>query len=152
MLQRKDVDIIASVQEFHFPDSERFTADNDQFFVAAALTNYDSNRAVTESKEYGELLIEQYGWGNEEYGYSYGSHPVENHFCTDADLGITRSEKTRIFPIFERSQAEVDTYRNKFKCIDPDELQIWGDYNSAQAMQYAVNFHMCQGESYCKSK
>lgn len=58
MLQRKDVDIIASVQEFHFPDSERFTADDDQFFVAAALTNYDSNRTVTESKEYGELLIE----------------------------------------------------------------------------------------------
>ena len=36
------------------------------FFVAAALTAYDSNTEIIEVPEkYGELVIEHYGWGNE---------------------------------------------------------------------------------------
>ena len=36
------------------------------FFVAAALTAYDSETEPIEIPElYGELVIEHYGWGNE---------------------------------------------------------------------------------------
>mmetsp|Transcript_32021 Transcript_32021/g.42437 ORF Transcript_32021/g.42437 Transcript_32021/m.42437 type:complete len:171 (+) Transcript_32021:114-626(+) len=134
LLKLKDVDIFSATQDFHFPDSEQFSATNNSFFLAAALTNYDSNRTITESKEYGELLIEHYGWGNEALGYSYGSHRLNNHICTDQELGFDRTEKTRIYPVFDRSQAEVDIYRNKFKCVDEEDMVIWGDYNSAMAM------------------
>jgi len=102
--------------------------------LAAALTRFDSNTTVTEDKRYGELRIEQYGWGNEELGYGYGTTPIENHFCSDEELGYERTESTRIFPVFPRSQREVDNYRNKWKCVDESKLGIWGDYNSAQAM------------------
>ena len=54
--------------------------------------------------------------------------------------------------MYERSLAEVDIYRNKFKCIDEENLVIWGDYNSAKAMQLAVKFHMCEGKDYCKTR
>ena len=107
---------------------------------------------MTESKEYGELLIEHYGWGNEELNYSYGSHPLPNHFCCDEELGFEDGPKKRIFPVFEHTLAEVNTYRKKFKCIDTENLKIWGSYNSAMAMQLAVKFHMCEGHDYCKSK
>ena len=44
------------------------------------------------------------------------------------------------------------TYKKKFKCIDSEDLKIWGDFNSAEAMQIAVKFHMCEGKSYCKTE
>ena len=89
---------------------------------------------MTEDIRYGELLIEHYGWGNAELGYSYGSHPLPNRFCTDEDLGFVRTSNTKIYPVYPSSLAEVDIYRNKFKCIPTESLVIWGDYNSAMAM------------------
>ena len=55
---RKDVDIIESTKDAYFNDVEQFTAQTDDFFLAAAITRFDSNRTVTESKEFGELIIE----------------------------------------------------------------------------------------------
>ena len=88
LLGLKDVDVIERVVESFFDDSERFSASSDGFFVAAALTHYDSNTEILESPEYGELLLEHYGWGNEKYGYSYGTTPLKNHYCTDEELGL----------------------------------------------------------------
>ena len=39
--------------------------------------------------------------------------------------------------------SELITYRNKFRCIDTEDLRIWGDYNSAKAQQLAIRFKMC---------
>ena len=87
LVGRKDVDIIESTQDFYFEDNERFSAADDDFFLAAALTHYDSNRTLTEDPRYGELLIEHYGWGNNHLGYTYGSHPLPNRICSDEELG-----------------------------------------------------------------
>ena len=122
------------MQQTYFEDHERFNTADDDFFIAAALTHYDSNTEIVESPEYGEILIEHYGWGNEDVGYSYGSHPLPNHYCSKEELGLERTENTRVFPIFDRSLGELKTYAKKFKCIDPASLVIWGDYNSAKAM------------------
>ena len=145
------MDIISSKQVQYFDDSEVFGS-KDGFFMAAALTHYDSNPEIVESPEYGELLIEHYGWGNSHLGYEYGSVPLANRYCTDEDLGYVRTDKTTIYPVFADSQGEVNTYRKKFKCIDAEHQRIWGEYDSAMAMQLAVKFHMCKGHSYCKSE
>ena len=49
-------------------------------------------------------------------------------------------------------RKEVEIYSRKFKCIDPRDTVIWGDYNSEQAMQIAIKFRMCEGESHCRSR
>ena len=152
LFERKEVDIITSIARDHFQDNEEFSSADNGFFLAAALTNYDSNTEVLEKPEYGELLIEHYGWGNADIGYSYGSHPLPNRFCSREEIGLERTENTKIYPIYERSIPEVETYSKKFKCIDSKSQVIWGDYNSAKAMQLAVKFHMCSGHDYCKSK
>ena len=36
------------------------------------------------------------------------------------------------------------------KCVDPEALEIWGDYNSAKAQEFAFKFKMCKGEG-CES-
>ena len=148
----KDVDILETVRESYFQFDEELTAERDEFFIAAALTNYDSDPEITEKAEYGELKIEHYGWGNEDLGYTYGTTPLKNRQCTDEDLGFTNGPDTFIYPFYEGQLPEIMTYRKKFKCIDKNELRIWGDFDQPQAMQLAISFHMCQGKKKCKSE
>ena len=152
LVGRDDIDIISAYQDSHFLDNEEFSAAENDFFFAAALTTYSSDTEPHEKKEYGELLIEHYGWGNEHLGYKYGSHALENHNCTDEELGLISSKDSVIYPVYDNSLEEVKTYKKKFKCIDKEDLRIWGNYNSKMAMQLSVKFHMCKGYNYCKSE
>ena len=63
--EKHDVDIMSALVEGAYDYSEKFGAE-DGFFVAAALTVYDSNTTVVEEPRYGELIIEHYGWGYED--------------------------------------------------------------------------------------
>lgn len=120
LIERKYADVIKADFEQHFSDADQFSAVNNDFFLAAALTHYDSNTEILERKEYGELRIGRLSWGNEDIGLSYGVKTPENHYCSDEEMGFVQGPKTRIFPIYERSKAEVNIYRKKFKCIDED--------------------------------
>ena len=128
-----DVTIIGNSAEGAYTYENTFTAD-DGLFIAAALTKYDSNTTVVEEKRYGELVIEHYGWG---YSGGLGSKstPLNTHFCSDAELGLIEDANvdSPIYPIFESSKSEVETWKKKFKCIPREDLIIWGDYNSAKA-------------------
>jgi len=89
---KQDVDIMSALVEGAYDYSDKFNADNG-FFVAAALTIYDSNTTVVEEPRYGELIIEHYGWG---YENLIGSQSLElnYHACTDEELGFNRTENT----------------------------------------------------------
>ena len=130
IVEKLDVDIMSTLIDNAVAVDEMFTADHG-FFIAAALTAYNSNTTLTEEPRYGELVFEKLGWGNE--GIDATEMKASTHFCTDEELGIERTENTVMFPLVSYSQAEVKSYRNKFKCINRDEYSIWGDYNSAQA-------------------
>ena len=73
------------------------------------------------------------------------STPLNTHYCSDAELGFADDPDvdSSIYPIFESSKSEVETWKKKFKCIPREDLVIWGDYNSAKAQQIAVKFDMC---------
>ena len=64
LANKQEVDIMSALIEGALDYSEKFTAE-DGFFVAVALTEYDSNTEVIEDPRYGELVIEHYGWGYE---------------------------------------------------------------------------------------
>ena len=59
-----DITIMGNEAEGAYTFDDTFTAD-DGLFLAAALTKYDSDTEIIEEKRYGELIIEQYGWGND---------------------------------------------------------------------------------------
>ena len=131
LIEKNDVDIMSALME----NSVEFTTPfrtSDGFFVAAALTEYDSNTEIVEEERYGELVIEHYGWGYGE-GIGSGSQAIDYHWCSDEELGIVPGPNTVIYPIVESAMNEVKTYRKKFKCINNEDLVIWGDYNSAKA-------------------
>ena len=80
-------------------------------------------------------MIEQYGWG---YDGNLKSRRIElkEHACSDEELGLIPGAETDgfgSFDIFESSYDEISTWKKKFKCVPPEDLIIWGDYNSAHA-------------------
>ena len=78
-----DIDIITTLKESYFDYNEKFSSE-DGFFIAAALTEYNTNRTITEDKRYGELVIEHYTWGDNVYKES----KIDNHYCSDEELGL----------------------------------------------------------------
>ena len=84
-----DVDIFQASKDYALSQRERFSSD-DGFFIAAAITEYDKDPDSIEREEFGELVIEQYGWGNENLGYSYGTREIPNHQCSDSELGLSQ--------------------------------------------------------------
>ena len=117
------------MENFH-DDDYKFKGE-DGLFIAAALTRYNQDTEIIEKPEYGELKIEHFGWGNSEGG-TVDQKPLDYHYCSDEELGITRTPETVVYPWQERIETEVMTYRKKFKCIDKEDTVIWGDYNSAK--------------------
>lgn len=144
---KKDVDVMGALIDHYYSETDRFNATNG-FFVAAGLTNYDSNTTLTEEKRFGELVFEHYGWGN----HISGSKPLKHHFCSDEELGLTDSKTSLTYPMVELQKDFVESYKNKMKCLDAEDYEIYGDYNSAQAQQLKIKFKMCEGEDYCESK
>ena len=65
IVSKHDVDIMSAIIENAIDIEEKFTADHG-FFIAAALTNYNSNRKLTEDPRYGKLIFEKFGWGEQE--------------------------------------------------------------------------------------
>ena len=141
--KRQGVDISSTLKEFYHDDDFKYSW-KDGLFIAAALTEYNSDTEILEEAKYGELTIEGYGWGNEE-DLAEETNGISFHYCTDEELGLVRTSETVIYPWKESLDYEVETYRKKFKCIDKEDTVIWGNYNSAKAYQLSVNFRMCEG-------
>ena len=58
IVQKHDVDIMSALIQDAIGMEERFTAEQG-FFIAAALTQYDSDRRLTEDPRYGKLVFEK---------------------------------------------------------------------------------------------
>ena len=63
LVKKHDVDIMSALVDNEIDFDYKFTADQG-FFISAALTNYNANTTLTEEARYGELIFEQFGWGN----------------------------------------------------------------------------------------
>ena len=135
--------------EDYFDFNHKFGA-ADGLFLAAALTEYDGNTESIEDERYGKLIIEQYGWGYNGETASR-STPLETHQCSDIELGLeTDIEAGEKFKLIENSVGVVSTWKKKFKCMEAEDIEIWGDFNSEAAQQIAIKFEMCRGDN-CES-
>ena len=72
---KHDVDIMSASIENAVEQTEKFNASENGFFIAAALTEYDTNTEIIEDPRIGELVPEHYGWGYE--GQELGSKRQE---------------------------------------------------------------------------
>ena len=119
---KTDITILRNVIDSEFTAEDAFTAE-DGFFVAAALTAYDSETESIERPEYGELAISSWRWGFKE---DIGSvkQEYETHNCSDEELGLADSKNSLTYPLVKSHAKEVVTYKKKFKCINKEDLTI----------------------------
>ena len=99
------VTVIPNLKEGALTFNDKFTAD-DGFFIAVALTKFDSETEPLDDPRHGELLIEHYGWGNGGDDIGTVSRTLESHSCSDAELGLVEKEDGDngdlvSYPIFE---------------------------------------------------
>ena len=103
------------------------------FQIAFALTNYDSNPDPIEDPDYGVVKAYLKSWGNTgDSGVNFIE--LSTRFCREEDLGLT--EETARFSLFfkphESSITDARLYINKMKCITAP-FEVYGAYDSAKA-------------------
>jgi len=121
------------VKDLYFTDDDQFGYDKG-FNVAAAFTAYDSEDKWILTKDYGELYMNAFAWGPRPDGSFFTERRrLDDHICSLEELSFGGDpENHRFFPVHSASAGIVKFYQKKFLCLEPDELFIYGDYNTAK--------------------
>ena len=97
-------------------------------------------------------MFEHYEWGADEDGAFYVRHnKLPSHTCTREELGLEGDSAT-FLPLKSSQEAEISFYQKKFLCMDPADINIYGDFNSAKARLLKVRLEKCHDEDYCQSE
>ena len=68
LIQKKDVDVLSTVNDRHFTPEDKINYKKDSFYIAAAFTAFDSETEYILDPSYGELVFMHYYWGIQEDG------------------------------------------------------------------------------------
>ena len=104
--------------------------------IAVAFAEFSNNREPKLKKELGRIVLMRYAWGQYANGTTYSTVvEVESHFCSQEELGLTKSdneetEKNAFFPIAERFERDFRNQQNKFVCFEEEDMRLNGDFNS----------------------
>ena len=52
-----------------------------------------------------------------------------SHPCSEEELGLI-GNNSKFYPVHETSIGWVEMYWQKFQCIDPDDIEIWGNFHT----------------------
>ena len=64
----------------------------------------------------------------------------------DINWGTDPDTKSKFFPVNPVSIPDLKVYSQKMKCIDEDELEILGNYNTDKASNLMIVFEFCDKE------
>ena len=115
------------------------------FFVAAAITAYDSETEVPKDlHRYGELVFERQSFGIDEQGETYNRKiAMETDYCTDEELGLVDESEYHVHSTYEK---EIQLWKRKFKCAKPDDYYLSGNYHTSEGNLFNIGFKRCQGD------
>lgn len=133
LVQNSHIMVTSKLLEDVISQDEKFS--NEQgLFVAAALTEYNNESEPIDDPLYGKLSFSRYSWDSRGGSIASSISELKSYPCTDADIGLAPDESADLqYPIYEKIEKEVETWKKKFKCIPKEDLVIWGDYNSNAA-------------------
>ena len=75
--------ITSKILEDVVPSDESFNYQDDSFFIAGALTEYDSETESIEDPKYGKLIFNLNGWYATEEGIVSYHEVLDDEICTD---------------------------------------------------------------------
>ena len=103
--------------------------------------------------EYGEIHAYYKSWGDPDRpGTFYTRIPTRP--CTPKELNLeekSEDDPVKFWPYTDTSIGDISAFAKNFKCID-DNLEVYGDYNSARAQHLSILFEKCNpSKRACKS-
>lgn len=82
---------------------------------------------------------------------SFTTPTIQSHACSEEELGLT-GDNSKFMPTHDTSSNYVKLYKNKFQCINQEDLEIYGNFDSKRAKLLRVALKYCQDEVFCRSK
>ena len=100
-----------------------------------------SDETETLDKSIGRLSFKYSKWGYREDGkYFEEEEEIESHTCTHEELGLSGDKsKSRFMPVHKASKAALELNKDGFLCIDDDQLELFGDWNSDKARTIQIS-------------
>ena len=119
------------------------------FRIAFALTAYDGKTTITEDPRKAVLKPYLRSWGIPENNGKIVDYSLETRPCKPEELNIEESDDpnftTDFFPVMENSFADAEVYGRKMKCLNYEEFEFFGNFNSYKAKQPTLYLEMCMG-------
>jgi len=104
LMNRKSVDILSTVSELAFEETDLLTADHGLNF-AIGFTAYNNEREWMLPPEYGELVFNSLSWGSHPNGTFYLERKrLQTHPCTKEELGLSEDKSGATFMPFVGNQ------------------------------------------------
>ena len=118
--------------------------------MAVAFTSYDNEREIILDPSIAELEFYVEEWGKDENGQVFVNlFTISSHSCTPEELGLT-GEKSKFYPYLQDNiKDEVVRYWKKFRCIDEEDLRIYGGSQSEKARRIGARLMKCHDKDYC---
>ena len=136
------MDIVLAVRDNYLTDSDAFTG-RQGMNVAFALTGFDSVRENILDPEYASIQFMYSQWEVLEDGEIWSDEfEVESHPCTEEELGLTPGD-SKFMPIHESSLDYMKLYKEKFVCVNQDDLEIYGTFSSKKAKNFRMYLNRC---------
>ena len=54
-------------------------------------------------------------------------------------------------PVHKASKAALELNKDGFICIEEEQLELYGDWNSEKARTIQISLKRCSGQAYCKT-
>ena len=144
---------MTSIQREFYDEEYVFDASQGLNF-AIGFTAYDEETEDILDPSYGKVMFMKFEWGKRENDELYVEQKeIPSHVCTEEELGI-KGDNSLFFPITESQMFLVKRYRKKLRCIDQEDMRVYGDFDSAYATLMIMRLVRCDGtmEVECKSE
>ena len=126
---------MSATKDLYFTDDDVFSYSYG-LNMAVAFTSFSDITTYELPREYGELVINSYSWGQDMATGKFWTKrtKLDDHICTFDELALgTDKSGAKFYPPHPSNKSFIASYQKKFICIEPEEVSIYGDFSTAKA-------------------
>jgi hypothetical protein len=132
LLVRQDYDVMEFVA-VNFWTTDKVFSNEDGFYFAAALSEYDNDPNLQEDPRYATLELNYLEWGVHNNGTIFSiTKDAPLMYCSDRIEDSQEDFFSKLFQATESAGGFLEAYRHKWRCPDPQDLSMWGDWSSSK--------------------
>ena len=151
LTSQSQFDSLLRIDADTFVNGEPFNIYDNEFYIAAAITEYDGSSLPIEDETYGKVVFLRKRWDTVSVNtIDWGFDDLKTKNCTESDFnwgdGRETDSRSRFYPIKSNMRRDIEIYGSKLKCID-ESLDLIGNFDQALASNLMITFIKCDPES-----